>query len=595
MGSEEYQDTLYPLVGQHLDVLQAYLYAQNTILPWIEKQGVETISESMLLEWILTIHRHIGTHLLASYEETSGKYSSSDDVARWQQGSDVFLDVADLINDVFSFDNRAQDFIKSYCSRFKESTKNCDIFVHIIRRFREESLCELKGQINPFKKNPAFVMNVIEKITTARQQGALSSEEIKALDRIVIFCMPTHEIPAAMEHFAQQTLLQWQKCKTASTKEIAAILADIFYQFTYTHPFPNANGRTATCLINIILKSLGLPDILLRRPGDRQDEKSSYLKAMECISDTRVAFAEHIYNCIEQAKHQPFQNKALAKTIELRITFALKCQELEKKYPTFDIKKFRKDVDKRISSVPLDGDKDENAITLLTECLKLTVEVEETLLSPSLAQLKMFSKSLNPLTCYNEALKYYKKGQFEQSTELFLLAIGSFIKKSGENTTEVAKCYSALASSYRDSKKFDMAIQACAKSLTCLERMGEQELTSIKAKYIQCLNLQISPPAAVYSTAVEDYKNKQFHSAICQLQYCLDKWQKESGNDSKMASCYSTIASCQRELGLFEDALMSCGQALKYCENDPVKQQTIRVKQESLFQKLPERPSKMAC
>lgn len=65
-GSGRYEHTLFPIAGQHVDVLQAYLYAQNTILPLIQDIGIQHITEDMLLEWILTIHKHIGQHLLAS-------------------------------------------------------------------------------------------------------------------------------------------------------------------------------------------------------------------------------------------------------------------------------------------------------------------------------------------------------------------------------------------------------------------------------------------------------------------------------------------------------------------------------------------------
>ena len=152
---------------------------------------------------------------------------------------------------------------------------------------------------------------------------------------------------------------------------------------------------------------------------------------------------------------------------------------------------------------------------------------------------------------------------------------------------QVAKCYSALASVYRDSNKLHLAIRACASFLACLDGMNVKELTTILTKYKQCLNLHNATPLAVCRTAVTDYKNSHFQGALCQLQYCLAKWQEIPESNSEIASCYSTMASCQRELGLFDSALLSCDEALKFCVDDPVKLQVIMVKKESLSKHCP--------
>ena len=42
-GSQTLTDMLFPIAGQYQDMLEAYLYAQSTILPKIKENGVKGI------------------------------------------------------------------------------------------------------------------------------------------------------------------------------------------------------------------------------------------------------------------------------------------------------------------------------------------------------------------------------------------------------------------------------------------------------------------------------------------------------------------------------------------------------------------------
>lgn len=45
--------------GQFEDMLEAYLYAEEVILPWIQEYGRDAITPTMLEEWICAIHQRM--------------------------------------------------------------------------------------------------------------------------------------------------------------------------------------------------------------------------------------------------------------------------------------------------------------------------------------------------------------------------------------------------------------------------------------------------------------------------------------------------------------------------------------------------------
>lgn len=584
-GSESFKDTIYPEAGQHLDVFDAYLYAQDVILPQIKAIGIDNITEQMLLSWILEIHKRIAKHLLSEYGLKPGEYTAMEP-ERWQQGMNVVFSVYDLINNNVSFDKHAQKFVKSYASEHKLDIKTCELFVAIIKSAREEVKREYKKPINPLVRDPAFVTNVIEKIKTLRRKNKLSEIEQNALDEIVIFCMPADEVPAAMQDFAKATLERWKQCANSHPHKIAELIAETFYQLTSIHPFPNGNGRVATCVVNIILKSLGFADILVRIPGDRNNATSSYSKAMACIAKTRSLFVEHIHHCIEIAKHKPYQNSKLARATELRINFYLKCLDLEK-YPGFNIEVFKEKIYIILNKIARASNLVDDEILQLEASVELSIAEEKELKLKTKAPVMLFSPA-NPLSLYNQAIKVYKEDKnYAKAMEDLEKAIVGFKEKKGEFSEEIARCYSALASVHRDkasdtNKEYASATEICAQALICLEEIKSKDMSPVIVKYKQCLSLHNQQPLTIYDLAISAFKNKHYQVALCQLQYCIDKWQGSPEHNIKLAKCYSTIASCQRELGLIDEALVACDLALSHSNNDASMQRTISAKREAI-------------
>jgi len=87
----------------------------------------------------------------------------------------------------------------------------------------------------------------------------------------------------------------------------------------------------------------------------------------------------------------------------------------------------------------------------------------------------------------------------------------------------------------------------------------------------------------LYNKAVDLYKKKCFEQAINLLNSAIHKFHDTNNSSAKMATCYSTLASAQRELELFEEALASCDKAL--CHSKEHQQKAIEVKRETILTK----------
>lgn len=580
-SSFDEKNNFYFETGQHIDLLNAYLYAQDNILPFIKQYGIEKITEEMVLEWILQLHKNIGKHLLASFKQSSGEYATSE-IIRCQQGMDKYVVMADLINNLSSFDDHAQQFITNYSKEHDLSIKTCTVFVEIIKRYRQESMITLSGKLNPFAKNIAFVEMVIDKIRDASRNGNLTADENTALAKIITFCTPVEKIPQAMKDFSKNILRQWKSLPGKDTAIVAAVTSEIFYAFTHIHPFANCNGRTATCLMNIILKSIGLPDILLRYPGERNDSASDYEKVMAVIDDTRKPFAMHILACINTARQNPFQNTKLAQIIQLRVAISLRSQALEKTSSLFRFEKFLEQVSNS-GGVPSGLPQEDQELLSVRDGLKILEEMEKKY-TKKCANNSLFSEEKNPVALYKEALSHLDLLHYDRAIQTLSLAITGFTKKSGEISTQIVKCYSALASSYRENNQYNLAVNACESALLIVEKIENlNDLPSITKKYAECLYLHKQQPMDIYKLAITNYREKHYYIALFQLEYCINQWQVKKGNKQKMCTAYSTMASCQRELKHFDEALQYCDVALSLCDNNLTTIQDIQTKRDGIL------------
>lgn len=305
-GSYSY---LKDCILQKIDMFDALVYAQSTIIPEI-CTGWGNITPQQVTEWISKIHALISKTLLSNTPEHIGKYPAmSIVVLRFHHGARL----KEYLLTLLTTDKMSTEYARLFnetCTEFKITTPELfQSFLDLCLKIANDASIDI---------NPEYTRNlpgrVMQRLRTAwYSEGLLTPGERNIISTFLMVCLPADELPAAMDEFSRNVIDVM--LNLADSDEIARShkLAEIFYQLVSIHPFVNANGRTATVFLNTLLVSLGLPSILLRYPGDREDETSLYCQAMKEIDDSREKLAALIAHRLSS----PPYNSELSENIML--------------------------------------------------------------------------------------------------------------------------------------------------------------------------------------------------------------------------------------------------------------------------------------
>jgi prophage maintenance system killer protein len=344
-GSETFEDALFPEAGQHQDMLNAYLYAQETILPKIKNIGLTNITPDMLIEWVKTIHGFIGKSLLQAHDRKSGEYTD-EIILRWHLGAELSVHFIYYLSGLHESKSPKQ-LAKFLNKNFDMDYQSALDFISLLEKIAKDEKYAIHESLKPFidYSSPGIKgILVLNKLASAYNLNQLSTTEKSTVNKIVKICMFPPLIPEAMNRWAQHTVKQLQTCDSKDLKNISEFLANTFYELTEVHPFANANGRTATCLTNTFLRAFGYPSIVLRHPGERENKNSLYQKAFAEVDTSLIPLIELISSRVIEAQEKAFANEKLKKLIVLRVTLSDLLQETKSKHPAFDIRLFQKQV-----------------------------------------------------------------------------------------------------------------------------------------------------------------------------------------------------------------------------------------------------------
>ncbi|KTD62290.1 Fic family protein [Legionella shakespearei] len=321
MSGEDMNETPFKF-GQFDDMIEAYLYAEEVILPWIQEHGIEAITPELLEDWILNIHQRMGKTLLSLSEEKSGEYSKVL-ISRWHYGSNMMnmigMYMAKLFNPMPSFAQFVSILVEEHKGLNRTDAAQ---FLKIMQRIAQQDDAPIHPSLKEkMRLEPPLVdfTLAINRLATAWHEDLLSAEDRKVVEKIVLFVDYPERLPAKMRAFTEAIVPQWKKLNKDDLDGVATFCSDLFPQFTHIHPFPNANGRTAVELMNIVLRSIGLPDILMRKPGDRGATTGSYAEAIACIEKDRAPLKAHLLKCIAEAQTKPFSDPVLEQLVATRM------------------------------------------------------------------------------------------------------------------------------------------------------------------------------------------------------------------------------------------------------------------------------------
>jgi hypothetical protein len=327
--------------GQFDDMTEAYLYAEKIILPWIQEHGREAITPELLEDWIMNIHQRMGKTLLSLGEQKSGEYSNTL-ISRWHYGSNMMNMIGMYMSKLLP-KTSAPQFVKGLVEEFKGlNSKDAAQFLKIMQRFAQQDDAPIHPSLKEKMKLQAPFVDfnlAINRLATAWHENLLSAEDRKIVEKIVSFVDYPERLPAKMRAFTEAIVPQWKKLNKDDIDGLGTFCSDLFHQFTQIHPFPNANGRTAVEVMNIVLRSIGLPDILMRKPGDRGATTGSYAEAIACIEKDRGPLKAHILKCIAEAQTTPFSDPVLEQLVATRMATNEISKQIWAIKPDYDLSK----------------------------------------------------------------------------------------------------------------------------------------------------------------------------------------------------------------------------------------------------------------
>ncbi|CEG55706.1 Fic family protein [Legionella fallonii] len=344
LGSTKWEDHLYPAAGQFEDMLEGYLFAQNMLVPIFSRMEDVDFNETVFINYIKQLHGFIGKTLLEIVEEKSGEFAKQQ-IIRWNPSTETdrltFFILTGMKHPSLQGKNPTSLLIELLTKELSLTKNEVLQFVNLLERLKKDpSIKPRASQLKYLTSNDIAALTK-EKLAVAYLTNLLSHEEKILVAKIATICKDPADIPTAMEDFAKTATAKWRSCDKQDLRAVSEFLAEMFYQFTDIHPFGNANGRTATCLVNIFLRSIGLPSILMRNPGERDISSSSYSMAIEKINETRAPLANHIRRRILDTQTNPFADAKLAETITLRCNMARQLKVLQSKNPTLDINDYQ--------------------------------------------------------------------------------------------------------------------------------------------------------------------------------------------------------------------------------------------------------------
>jgi hypothetical protein len=331
--------------GQYQDLFEAYIYAQENILPVMKAKGIATITAKKLLEWLNQIHLRAAKTLALDVETPTfaGSYTIEQAFI-----SEPYIPL--ILKDLFQSNAPiTKNNLAAAVQRHSHEIESEEDYKHISELYNSGAMQDmidiLKGvvadktiQASHEDYSDGFV-SALNKLGDKYSQKGFSSEQENLIHEFFSLGVEPSKIPSHMESVAEKILMAWKKCNAKNSDEVAQLLAVEFSLILKCHPYFNVNARIATCLINITLCSLELPTIVLRTEDQTNALNIAYTTATKNISSQPELFLAHIKKCMALAPVKPSYDKVI---ISGRVAAAKWTRKIMSEFPKFNIEKFFK-------------------------------------------------------------------------------------------------------------------------------------------------------------------------------------------------------------------------------------------------------------
>ena len=284
-----WQDYYVPSFLQFNDILETYLHLQNRILPMIESKGLANVTPEEWMQIIKDIHLNVSKQLGKAQSFTPGTFRTRSLI--------IAKDDMESLTAITYFiagylEMSKSNFCKTMAKDFHRNPKDYTDVIDLMIKMSEETHIELApSQVEflshaPRRDYSALLMR--ERLTTAYLNNQLSEQEKNIVDKLMKPCPHPEQLEALFSEFTSELSQQLQSLNVEDDADIAKFLANCFWKITGIHPFANANGRTALCFMNLILRAIGKPNICLYRGLDKNDIHSDYYQSIALIENERL-------------------------------------------------------------------------------------------------------------------------------------------------------------------------------------------------------------------------------------------------------------------------------------------------------------------
>lgn len=342
--SRKIDDTIYYESMQYVDYFNAYIYAQNNIIG-ANQRDIKSINPLDWLEHIININSFMGHTILATNETKAGEYAS-EDLVIWSYGADMDVEIEEEI--IKNPQLNIQIFSSHIAHKYGVPELDIREFLELTIPVYLSSSGAMASSGLEFIKQYKPFYKVISKFF-----NNICDEEQKI--KILKIARPTNhtDIHTKMLWLADKIYNRLQNITTNHATLIPELSAEIGLDLILIHPFANANGRTALCLMNTLFVAFNLPCITFGTSNEVNNPNNTFFKIITAPHPNPNDFISFIQQRLKLNEFsEPLVDDLSQRILKLRIDFCILYKKIKNNYQAFKVDDFNlKHQDKFIEQI----------------------------------------------------------------------------------------------------------------------------------------------------------------------------------------------------------------------------------------------------
>lgn len=284
---------------QKKEFKRALIYAETKLLKFFQIPMLRARLDGNHIEnWLKELHKIGAKTILRDWSLESGHYIS-EPIIRWEKRAEFSTAFEMTLFNYANYKLKRNVLIKQLFNEYGLS-ECCAEWLQIIKNIEQRKYRIPRGFVPANANAPA---RIIYSLAYARKNNLLSASQNKAVDTVCKIVLPD-TIPDQMQTYCSTLAEKIRNCD-GNLDNVIQLAALAFRDLTQIHPFPNANGRISTIILNLILVGFGQPSIVLRTHEDLEQESSEYNHVVSTMDDDLSPLTNYIKRKVLQNKVRP--------------------------------------------------------------------------------------------------------------------------------------------------------------------------------------------------------------------------------------------------------------------------------------------------